>query len=187
MKLKKSNAVLSLLSFAAMLLHMGYSAFAYFTLFYNPLMTKIFAIPFIVLVCLHAAAGMCSVFLQADGTRLELYPKMNIQTIIQRITAALIFPLLILHLFTFSLLQSTSSSGQFILFALLILSEVLFFAVIVSHCAVSVSKALITLGLLHSDKARKITDRIIYVICMIMFAAASVSVIKGQITMFVHF
>ena len=186
MKLKKFNAILSLISFVAMILHIGYSVFAYFTLYYNPDLTKIFAIPFMVLTCLHAVTGMCSVFLLSDGTRL-LYPKKNITTIIQRITAALIFPLLILHLNTFALLQGTSSNGQSVYFVLLLLSEVLFYAVIISHSAVSFSKAFITLGILCYDKARKITDRIIYILCAVIFSAASFSVIKGQITMFWHF
>ena len=187
MKLKKCNAVLSLLSFAAMLLHIGYSAFAYFTLYYNPGMTKMFAIPFMVLTCVHAITGMCSVFLLSDGTKTAMYPRKNISTIIQRITVALIFPLLNLHLNTFGLLQITSASGQYVFFALLILSEIIFYAVILSHGAVSFSKALITLGLLCSAKALTITDRIIYAVCIIMLAAASFSIIKGQLTMFLQF
>ena len=178
--------MLSLMSFVAMILHIGYSAFAYFTLYYNPDLTKIFAVPFIVLTCLHAVTGMCSVFLLSDGTRL-LYPKKNISTVIQRITAALIFPLLILHINTFALLQSTSSNGQAVYFILLLLSEAVFYAVIASHSAVSFSKALISLGIVCSDKARMITDRIVYVLCALLFAAASFSVIKGQITMLWHF
>ena len=187
MKLKKCNALLSLLSFTSMLLHIGYSAFAYFTLYYNPGLTRIFSAPFFGLTCLHAVTGMCSVFFLSDGTRGNLYPKKNISTIVQRLTAALIFPLLILHLSTFDLLQSSSSGGKPVYFILLLLSEVLFYAVTVTHAAVSFSKALITLGVLCSEKARKITDRIIYILCAVFLAAASFSIIKGQITMLWHF
>ena len=186
MKLKKCSAILSLMSFIAMLLHIGYTTFAYLAFYNNPDLTKIFAIPFITLTCFHAVTGMCSVFLLTDGTAL-LYPKKNISTIIQRITAALIFPLLILHLNTFALLQSTSSDGQYVCFTLLLLSETLFYAVILSHSAVSFSKALITLGILCSDKTRKKTDISVYLLCAVIFAAASFSIIKGQITMFWHF
>lgn len=187
MKLKKINAVLALLSFIAMFLHIGYSSFAYFTFYYNPVMTKIFAFPFMTLTCLHAVVGMCSVFLLSDGTSANLYPRQNVKTIVQRITAALIFPLLILHLNTFALLQSTSSNKQYVLFALLILSELLFYAVVISHAAVSFSKALLTLGRLGSVKALKITDKIVYILCSLLFVAASFSIIKGQLTMFLHF
>ena len=36
MKLKKINAALGLLSIVALLLHLGYTVFAYITFYYNP-------------------------------------------------------------------------------------------------------------------------------------------------------
>lgn len=184
MKLKKCNAVLSLLTFIAMLLHMGYAAYTYLTFYYNPALTKAFSIPIMALTCLHGVTGMCAVFLQSDGTRAELYPKKNVRTILQRITAALIFPLLLLHINTFSLLTATSSEGQYLLFVLLIAAQVLFYAVIVTHAAVSFSKAMITLGILCSAKAQKAVDTVIYCLCAALLAVTAFAVIKGQITMF---
>ena len=73
MKLKKINAALGLLSIAAMLLHIGYTVFAYLAFYYNPTLKLLTAIPFMALACLHAVCGMLTVFLQADGTRLDLY------------------------------------------------------------------------------------------------------------------
>ena len=81
MKLKKLNALLGLLSILAMLLHMGYTIVAYLMFYYNPFLKTVFAVPFMVLVCLHAVCGMVTVFLQADGTRLDLYPKQNLRTL----------------------------------------------------------------------------------------------------------
>ena len=184
MKLKKCNAVLSLLTFAAMLLHTGYSAFSYLTLYYNPVLTKAFAIPFAVLTCLHAVLGMCSVFFLSDGTRTELYGRKNLRTVIQRVTAALIFPLLILHINTFGMLKATAEAGQYFLFALLILSEIIFYLTVFAHAAVSFDKALITLGILSSLKARKTVNRIVEPLCAVLFALTAFAVIKGQITMF---
>ena len=80
MKLKKINAALGLLSIAAMLLHIGYTVFAYLAFYYNPTLKLVTAIPFMALACLHAVCGMLTVFLQADGTRLDLYPKQNLRT-----------------------------------------------------------------------------------------------------------
>ena len=170
MKLKKISAALSLLSFAALILHMGYAAYAYLTLYYNPVLTKAIAIPLIVLTCLHAVAGMSSVFLLSDGTRADLYPKKNRRTIIQRITAAFIFPLLILHINTFSLM--------------LIAAQILFYAVFITHAGVSFSKALITLGIIASAKAQRVTDKIIYALCGVLFAVTAFAVVKGQLIMF---
>ena len=186
MVLKKCNAVLSLLTFAALLLHVGYTAYTYLTFYYNPALKMAFAVPFAVLTCLHAVLGMCSVFLLADGTRMGLYAKKNIRTIIQRISAALIFPLLILHINTFGLLQATSSSGQYMLFALLILSELVFYLTVFLHAAVSVGRALITLGILSSQKAQKITDMTVEILCALLFAVTAFAVIKGQLTMFLQ-
>lgn len=184
MKLKKINAVLGLLSIVAILGHMGYNVFAYLTFYYNPTLKILTAIPFMVLVCLHAVCGMLTVFLQTDGTRLDLYPKQNIRTILQRVSAALILPLLILHINTFSLLRSTSEAGQWLLFALLMLSQPLFYGVTLTHVAVSLTRGLITLGLLSSRDKQKRLDLIIYIICGVAFAIVTFVVLRTELAMF---
>lgn len=186
MRIKKCNAVLSLLTCIAMLLHVGCSAFTYLTFYYNPVLTKAFAIPFAVLTCLHAVLGMCSVFFLSDGTRAGLYRKQNRRTVIQRVTAALIFPLLLLHINTFGWLKATTESGQYVLFALLIAAQILFYLVVFAHATVSFGRALITLGWLCSEKAMKIVDRVAGVLCGVMFLITSFAVVKGQIAMFLH-
>ena len=138
-----------------------------------------------VMTCLHAICGMSIVFLQKDGTRLDLYPKQNMRTILQRVSAAMIFPLLILHINTFQLLQFSVGKGMYLLFGLLIFMEVLFFATVITHVAVSITGALITLGILSSRKKQIILDRIIYIIGALAFVIAVIAVVKGQITMFI--
>ena len=184
MKLKKINAMLALLALALMILHIGYSCFAYLTFYYNPFLTKLFAIPFMVLACLHAVCGMAVVFFQADGTRADLYPKQNLRTILQRGTAALIFPLLFLHINTFDMLKSSGEGGHLIVFWLVILGELLFFAVVLTHIAVSVTRALITMGWLGSEKIRNCLDLTIYIICGAVFVVLLFSVVRGQVVMF---
>ena len=184
MKLKKLNAALGLLSIAAMLLHIGYSVFAYLTFYYNPELKLITAIPFIVLVCLHAVCGMLTVFLQADGTRLDLYPKQNLRTILQRVSAALMLPLLILHINTFSLLKSASGEGQWFWFALLMISQPVFYGTVLTHVAVSFTNGLITLGLLSSRETQKRIDRVIYILCAAAFVVSTCVVLKTEFSMF---
>ena len=186
MKLKKINAVLALLTIAAMLLHIGYTVFAYLTFYYNPSLKQWMSVPFMVLTCLHAVCGMAAVFLQADGTRLDLYPKQNAGTVIQRLSATLIFPLLFLHLNTYDLLYSCIEGGRRLCFGLLLLSQPLFYGIALAHTAVSLTRALITLGWMTSMEKKKRLDRIVYVVCIIAFAASVYAVIKGQLTMFVH-
>ena len=186
MKLKKINALLGLLSALFMLTHIAYSAFAYLTMYYNPVLKTVFSLPFIILVCLHAVCGMSILFMQGDSLRADLYPKQNMRTILQRISAALIFPLLILHLKTFSLMQASAEKGLKIFIILLILAELLFFAVVTTHVAVSFTGGFVTLGLLSSDKVKKAIDKTVNIICALAFAFSVFAVVKGQLIMFLH-
>ncbi len=185
-KLKKLNAALGLLSILFMALHIGYSVFAYLTMYYNPLLKTLFSVPFIVLVCLHAVCGMATLFMQKDGTGTQLYPRLNTGLILQRVSAALIFPLLILHLYTFSLMKSSAENGNRLFIILLIIAELVFFAVVITHIAVSFSKGFITLGLLSSAKTKKIIDTVVYVIGAVCFLISAFAVVRGQIMMFFH-
>ncbi len=182
--MKKISAVLALLSILCMILHMGYSIFAYLTMYYNPFLKGVFAFPFIVFVCLHAIFGMLSVFTQADGTRMDLYPERNLRTVLQRASAALIFPLLILHINTFSLMRECAGRGQTFFIMLLIAAEILFFATVITHVAVSLTKAFITMGWLVSRERQARIDRIVYILGAVFFAAAVYAVISGQVAMF---
>ncbi len=184
MRLKKINAALGLLSIVFILLHIGYTVFSYITYYYNPLLKIVFAVPFMVLVCLHAVCGMLTVFMQADGTRMDLYPKLNLKTVLQRVSAALIFPLLILHINTFSLLQASAERGMTFFTILLFISEMLFFATVLIHVSISLTKGLVTLGVLTSVEIQKNLDRIIYVVCALIYVVAVCSVLKTQIVMF---
>ena len=186
MILKKINAVLAILSVITLFFHISYCAYAYFAMYYNEALKFWTAIPFMVLTCLHAVFGMCTVFLQGDGTRLDVYPGWNKRTILQRVSAALIFPLLILHLNTFNLLASCAGGGRWFFFVLIVLSQPLFYGVVLAHTAVSFSRALITLGWLSSTEKKKITDRIVYAVCIICFVLSAFFIIKGQLAMFLH-
>ena len=186
MRLKKINAALGLLSIAAMLLHIGYTVFAYLAFYYNPTLKLLTAIPFMVLACLHAVCGMLTVFIQSDGTRLELYPKQNARTILQRVSAALMLPLLILHINTFGLLQSSAEAGQWIWFALLMLSQPLFYGVVQTHIAVSVTRGLITLGWLSSTEKQKVIDRVVYILCALAFVVSPFVVVRTELAMFLY-
>ena len=184
MKLKKINAVLAILSTLAMIIHIGYNIFAYTTMYYNPAMKLLTTMPFIVTACIHAVLGMCSVFLLGDGTRLDIYPGQNIKTIIQRVSAALIFPLLIIHLKTFELLGKFSNEKNTVAFVLVILVQNIFYAVVISHAAVSFPKAFITLGMLGSSKNLNSFEKITCVIGCLLFVAAVCAVTFGELAIF---
>ncbi len=184
-KLKKANAVLALLSTMALIVHISYNIFSYLTMYYNHAMKLLTALPFIVLTCIHAVLAMCLVFLLGDGTRLDLYPMQNRQTIIQRISAALIFPLLIIHLKTFEFLKAISEGKNWIAFALVILVQVMFYAVSIAHATVSFPKALVTLGMLDSRKGLKVIERISFVVGAALFITSAYAIIRGEIAIFI--
>ncbi len=184
MKLKKLNAALGLLTILCLLLHMGYSVYTYVTFYYNPTLSKAFQLPVIIAACLHGVTGMLTVFLQNDGGSAALYPRHNRRVILQKVSAALIFPLLILHLNTFSLMKQSAENGEKGVVIALIAAELLFFAAAITHAAVSLTNGFITLGILSSRNTQKKIDTVVYVICALGFIAAVYSVVKGQAAMF---
>ena len=184
MKLKRMNAAVGLLSAVALLVHIGYTTYAYLAFYYNPALKLLTAIPFMILACVHAVLGMSAVFLQGDGTRLDLYPKQNLRTIVQRIAAALIFPLLILHLNTYSRLQTFAEGGKWFLFALLMISQPLFYGTVLAHIAPSVTRGMITLGWIADREKQKRIDKIVYISAAVVFAAVTFAVVKGELVMF---
>ena len=173
-----------MLTALAIFVHIGYAAFAYLTFCYNPLLKKVTSFPLMALLCLHAVLSMGIVFFSADGTKLNQYPKQNVGTILQRGSAILILPLLILHINTFSLLQTCAGNGNWFCFVLLLISQPVFYATVLTHVAVSVSRAMITLGRVSSLEKKKTVDRVVRIICAVFFIVVSFAVIKGELAMF---
>lgn len=186
LKLKKFSAITALLTMIALLAHIGYNVFAYLTFYYNPLAKALTALPIIVFCCLHAVAGMCSVFLLGDGTRIDPYQKQNRRTVVQRVSAALIFPLLIIHLKTFELLKSSAESGTWALFVLTLCAQLAFYFVTIIHVSTSFSRALVTLGLLSNRETQAKIDRVVRIVCVCLFFVAAFVVTKGQLSMFLQ-
>ena len=184
MRLKKTGAVLSLLAMLTLLMHVGYSTFASLKSVSNPKIKTLTALPFLAFTCLHAICAMCSVFLLNDGTRLDVYRKQNRGTVIQRVSAALIFPLLVVHLQMAERLKIFSEGGKWVPFAIMLLLQVAFFAVVFTHVSTSFSKAFITLGVLGDMKKKVVLDWIVYVVCAVVFAVSVFGVIRGQLLMF---
>ena len=184
MKLKKANAVVGLLSALFMLVHVGYNVFCYLAFYYDPMLQMVVSLPFVVLVCVHAVLGMLTLFLSSDGTRLDAYPRQNRRTVLKRVSAALIFPLLIVHINSFGLMQQHAQAGDAWLVVLLIVTEVLFFAVVLTHIATALTAGFITLGLLESKDVQVRADRAVYAIGALAFALSSYSVVSGHAVMF---
>ena len=180
---KKINAVLGLAIIVFLLVHISYEIYAYLTFYYNPVLTKIIAYAVLVTGCLHILLSCINVFVLHDKGNGLKYPALNVRTIIQRVSAVAVAVLLILHMNTFALLKNTSQTNRVLFFAVLAL-QLLFYAVSLLHTGVSVSNAFITLGLIGSSKGRKRLDVFIWILCVILFAAAAYVVTNTQISMF---
>ena len=184
MLLKKTNAVLSLITILLLFIHTGYTAYCYLTFYYNPVLKIVFSLPLIVCTCLHAVLGMSAVFMNIEGTSGNFYPQFNRETLVQRISAALILPLLILHIKTFGFLSAAAEGSHTVLMFLIFVSEALFYFIVFTHIAVSTSRALITMGWLSSAETKKRIYKTMYIICTLFWIFASAAVIHGQIAMF---
>jgi len=184
MVIKKINAVLSLITVLFLALHAGYVSYAYLTMYYNPFLTNLFAGLIMIPASLHGILGMIIVFLSSEGTRADLYPKFNKLTVIQRVSAALIFPMLFIHVNTFIFFTKAAEAGKPGLFIPIIISEILIFGTVIIHAAVSFPKALITMGWLGSVKGEKRIRIISLAVGGVLFVIACFAVIRGQLIMF---
>jgi hypothetical protein len=119
-----------------------------------------------VLVVVHAIISILLGFLGHKGAekrKCKEYPKLNVSTMIQRISGVLMLILLVLHI-----VGASNYYQPKILHAVL---HPLFFYIVLAHVAVSVSKAMITLGI-GNAKAVKIVDVVVKVICILTFIAS---------------
>ncbi len=170
MAIKKWNARLSLLTLLLLLIHEGYQLYAYITFYYNPVLSKVTGFATAGCFALHAILSMIIVFVMHDSKSVA-YKKLNIGTVMQRISAVLILILLPLHIFSFSLLKSSVGGIGYVLVEA---AQIIFYAMLSCHVALSFSNALVTLGRLSDIKKKRVIDVVVCVICLLLFIAASV-------------
>lgn len=118
-----------------------------------------------VLVVVHAIISIILGVLghkNAEKRKTKEYPRLNVSTIIQRVSGIFMLILLGVHI-----VGASNYYQPKILHAIL---HPLFFAVVLAHVAVSASKAMITLGI-GNKKVVNVVDVIIKVICVATFIA----------------
>ena len=176
MAIKKWNARLSFLTLLLLLIHEGYQLYAYITFYYNPVLSKVTGFATAGCFALHAILSMIIVFVMHDSKSVA-YKKLNIRTVMQRISAVLILVLLPLHIFSFSLLKRSVGSVGYVGgvgYVLVEAAQIIFYAMLSCHVALSFSNALVTLGRLSDIKKKRVIDVVVCVICLLLFIAASV-------------
>lgn len=180
MNIKKWNARLSLVTLALLLIHETYQLYAYTTMYYNPVLSKVTGYALAAALVLHAILSITIVFVCHDSKTVA-YKKLNLKTVLQRSSACLMLLLLPLHIFSFSLLRSSAGGVGYILTEL---AQILFYASILCHVATSFTGALITLGWLSDMKKKRVIDIIVTIICAILFLSASVIITMAHTMMF---
>lgn len=168
MKLRKFNAVLSLVTTALLLDHSIF--FSVWMLSRCKIEKSAEFMPYILAVLMIIHAVICIAFgiLSGKGEekrKCNSYAKMNISTYIQRFTGILMILMLAIHI-----------AGSFNHFQPKIFHAImhpLFFAVVLLHISVSTSKAFITLGI-GNARFIKVVDIGMKIICAGIFIAALV-------------
>ena len=180
MNIKKWNARLSLLTVVLFLIHEGYQLYAYTTMYYNPVLSKVTGYTLTGAMALHVILSMMSVFILHDAKNVA-YKKLNIKTVLQRVSAVLIVLLLPLHIFSFGILKSSVGGVGYILTEI---AQILFYAALCFHISLSFSNALVTLGYLADMRKKRVIDIVVTIICVILFIAASVIITSAHTMIF---
>ena len=178
--IKKNNAILSLFTCLMLLIHVVYQAVAHIMLFYYPIVSKILGYAVLIPAVLHGVMSAISVLFLHDSRKI-MYKKANVRTYIQRICAVIIVVLLPAHLYSYVIHDITAGSALFYVAASI---QIIFYGSIITHVAVSASKALITLGMIGNMDKMHMIDRSLFVICAVLFVAVSIIVTGAKMTLF---
>lgn len=163
MNVKKINAVLALLTLAALIGHAGTMGVSLWTGWYDYALCKALARGTVTLMTAHALLSIAVFFFCHDGAQTQ-YGGANRGTIIQRGSAIALLVLIHIHTRAYAHMATgvPLSVGQTVFFSA---AELLYFAAIWSHVAVSVSRAAVTLGIARSARAVGRIDRAAWVVC----------------------
>ncbi len=162
MKLRKINAVFSLISTVLLLIHaisLGIWMLSQGRIHGAP---SAIAIALTVCFLIHA---IISIILMATshkgnkGLKGKAYPKLNVATVVQRISGASMLIFTVLHILTAVGVMHTPKPIHAVLHPLL-------FVLVLVHTAVSISKAFITLGIGNARFIKR-ADIVIKVICAV--------------------
>jgi uncharacterized Tic20 family protein len=169
MLLRKINAALSLLTTVLLLNHAVFLAIWMIT--NGGIEKSSTPVPWVLMwiVALHAIISIVLAVLghrNAEKRKCNSYPKLNRGTMIQRVSGILMLAFIPLHVLSAVGVTSPPKLVH-------IIFPPLFFAIVLSHVAVSTSKALITLGI-GNAKAVKIVDVIIKALCAVTLITAMI-------------
>jgi hypothetical protein len=127
-----------------------------------PDMVGVMAFLLTAVMAIHAVLSIIPAFLAKKDKpeyKVKEYPKMNIPTMVQRISGILMIPFTALHILGATGITKTPDIVHAII-------PPIFFLFVLAHVAVSTSKAFITLGI-GNYKFVNIADKVIKLICIL--------------------
>lgn len=183
MLLKKLNALLGLLTAASLLGHAGTMGVSLWTGWYDFVLCKTLAKSTALLMFLHAVVSIGILFFHHDGGEMK-YGRLNRSTALQRDTALAMLALIHVHTKAYAHMATGTAltAGQTAVFCV---TELLYFAAVLTHTAVSLSKAAVTLGLIRSGETVKRADRAVWALCglaMLVLSGGMLSFFLGGVT-----
>ena len=178
MGLKKANACISLLLVVVFLAHSVYELIACLTMSFDPTVVKVFGITVAAFVSVHVVLSVISIFKYQDSKKID-YPKLNKRTWLQRFSAVMIVVLLPLHMRTAGWVMAEGVTALSIALEIL---QVIFFALVYLHIAVSFSRALLTLGWITEERTKRRIDLVTGILCGVLFLIQSVVIFVTFIT-----
>jgi len=180
MKLKKINAVLSLVTILGLLVHLTNEMITYTLFIYNPVVSKVIGFSLMGLFLLHGGLAVTILFVSHDSHNIE-YKKLNKRTVFQRATAGLVVILLPLHIISFDLMSKGPGP---VVYVLLEVSRFLYYGSVLIHAGLSFGNALVTLGLLENRKKKRILDLIMLILSVVITIAFGIYITVCHLTMF---
>ena len=180
MKIKKANACIALILSALLVIHAGYECISFILMYYGPVISKVTGYMTAAAAAVHAVLSVTGLFILHDSKSV-MYIRPNIRTVIQRISALVMALLLPVHIFSFDILGMTAGGAGYVLTEA---SQVLFYAAMFTHIAPSLGRSLITLGKIETETALKKTDKIMAVICLILFIVVNYITLSTHLKLF---
>ena len=179
---KKANGYISLLSIILMLAHAVYQLVSYVIFYYNPVISKVLGYGTAALILIHIVLSGFSLVRLHDSSSV-MYKKLNARTLIQRGSGMLMLILLPIHIYSFKLLGMSVGT---IWYWLVEASQVIFFASLYTHVAISFTRALISLGWLTDDRKRASIDRFLIILAPIAAVITGFIIVRTHLMLFGH-
>ena len=173
MRLKKTNAVIALITLLIFLVHSLYQTVSYVFLIRVPVIPHILGGTLTLFFVAHAVISVIIIFKRNDTVKIEYFGQ-NRKTALQRDLGILSFILFWFH---------PETAGHLPNIVLTVI-QVIFFCIVFVHIAVSFSKAFVTLGVIQDMNKLKTVDRVTAIVCTLLCILMNCVVVTSQCGLF---